>query len=137
VSRAATLVVGALVVTALAMGVQTLLDRHKHARQHRVILPAGDVLPAGDADVRPNPAELPEPRWPAGETPAGAESTVVVAMVIDTSGAVMGASLVQGTGNDALDDAALHAAMAARFTPAKRNGQPVQVKVYIAYDYRR
>ncbi|MBM3314339.1 TonB family protein [candidate division WOR-3 bacterium] len=137
-NRAVTLIVGALVVTVLALGAQSLLSRRRRAAPSQPIREGvrGDVVPAGDADERPRPTEMPAPEWPAGQVPSGPDSTVVVAVVVDTNGSVIGSSLVQGVGNDVLDDAALAAAMDARFAPATVDGVPVQVRVYLAYEYR-
>jgi TonB family protein len=119
-------------------------------------LPSGD--PVG-ADVRPGSAAAPfaesevsSPARPLGSVnaayPASAraqqiEGDVVMEIVVDATGAVTDARVVQlvGVGADnetvtrELDDSALRAVHAARFTPALRAGRPVAERMRYTFTF--
>src|SRR5215213_5414383 len=74
---------------------------------------------------------LPVPEVPAGE----ASGVVLVAILIDESGAVIEARAVSGPAN--LHAAAVGAARLARFTPTLLMGEPVRVSGTLSYNFVR
>jgi protein TonB len=60
---------------------------------------------------------------------AGIEGTVYLWLLIDTDGSVKKVQVFKGSGNSALDDAAVRAYQPARFTPAYSRDIPVKVWV--------
>ncbi|MET0625358.1 MAG: VWA domain-containing protein, partial [Pyrinomonadaceae bacterium] len=69
---------------------------------------------------------LPIPIYPAAAKTYGAAGKVVVEVTVDEQGKVIEARAVNG--HPFLQQAAVHAARQARFTPAKLSGEPVKVK---------
>jgi TonB family protein len=74
---------------------------------------------------------LPIPIYPAAAKTYGASGTVVVEVMVDEQGKVIEARAVNG--HPFLQQAAVHAARQARFTPAKLSGEPVKIKGTINY----
>jgi Ca-activated chloride channel family protein len=74
---------------------------------------------------------LPIPIYPAAAKTYGAAGKVVVEVTVDEQGKVIEARAVNG--HPFLQQAAVHAARQARFTPAKLSGEPVKVKGTINY----
>lgn len=77
---------------------------------------------------------LPKPDYPSGAKEAGAAGTVTVRIVIDEEGNVVSAEAIEG--HPMLRDAAVAAALKARFTSTRLSGQPVKVSGVIKYDFR-
>jgi protein TonB len=76
---------------------------------------------------------LPAPLYPEGAKRMRVSGTVVVEVVIDETGKVISATASGGP--QALRDAAVNAAMKARFSPTKLSGQPVKVAGVINYKF--
>ncbi|WP_407659986.1 TonB family protein [Hyalangium gracile] len=98
-------------------------------------LEAGGTADAGTGPAFQAPTLLADspasyPRELATEQVTG---TVRLELLLDEAGEVESATLVEGP-HPLLDDAALHAAMGLRFTPALLDGQPVPVR--IGFEYR-
>lgn len=74
---------------------------------------------------------LPVPIYPSAAKTYGASGKVVVEVMVDEQGKVIEARAVSG--HPFLQQAAVHAARQARFTPAKLSGEPVKVKGTINY----
>ncbi len=70
----------------------------------------------------------PEPPYPAAAETAGIEAQVPVEIVVDATGAVRSSRALQHAGYG-LDDAAVAGVRAYRFTPAKRGGHAVAVRM--------
>lgn len=70
----------------------------------------------------------PEPPYPAAAETAGVEAQVPVEIVVDATGAVRSARALQHAGYG-LDEAATLGVRAYRFTPAKRSGHAVAVRM--------
>jgi len=83
--------------------------------------------PAADASalVPPAPIGTVAPTYPPAARAAGHEGTVVVRLEVDETGAVVSAHVLSSAGSD-LDEAALEAARAQRFTPARSSGQAIR-----------
>jgi protein TonB len=76
---------------------------------------------------------LPKPPYPAIARAAHASGTVTVQVTIDESGKVISAHAVSG--HPLLQQAAVQAALQARFTPTQLSGQPVKVTGVIQYNF--
>jgi protein TonB len=76
---------------------------------------------------------LPKPPYPPIAKAARASGTVTVQVTIDESGKVISARAVGG--HPLLQQAAVHAAYGARFSPTKLSGQPVKVTGVITYNF--
>jgi protein TonB len=64
------------------------------------------------------------------------EGTVVVLVTIGADGSLVSASVAESSGNATLDEAALNAARASRYTPYLANGVPTEQQYKIVYDFR-
>jgi len=104
-------------------------------------VPPPPVKPVVRAPVRPvssgvlngKALDMPKPIYPEMARRARVMGVVVVEVVIDVSGKVIGARAVSG--HEFLRDAAERAARQARFTPALLSGQPVRVTGVINYNF--
>ncbi len=116
-----------------------------HAEERAVVSADGgflvDAPDAGSADAAAPLAELTPPaltedspaQYPAGLAGSGISGTVGLALLIDEEGEVAEVEL-RVPAHPALDEAALHAATALRFSPARLGGSPVAVR--IGFEYR-
>jgi protein TonB len=77
------------------------------------------------------------PAYPAQARAEGVEGTVDLELVVDAAGSLERARVVRGVGHG-LDDAALAAVRAFRFTPATKGGHPVRARIgwSIAFRFR-
>lgn len=91
------------------------------------------VRPVSGGILNGKAVSLPAPVYPEVAKRARATGTVVVEVVIDVSGRVISAKAVSGS--ELLRDAAEHAAMQAKFTPALLSGQPVKMTGTINYNF--
>ena len=98
---------------------------------HAVVVLAAGLLAAGckDAEVADpvplfteTPVEYPVELWDAN-----VEGVALVRVLVNLEGGVDSAMIAEGSGNAALDSAALRGAREMLFDPARRNGQPVRV----------
>lgn len=76
---------------------------------------------------------LPPPAYPDAAKRMRTAGTVVVEVVLDETGKVV--SAIATTGPQILRDAAVQAALKARFSPTKLSGQPVKVSGVINYKF--
>ena len=83
-----------------------------------VAAPPKVELPSSDADYLQNP----RPVYPPLSKRLGEQGQVVYSVLIGVDGLPQSARLVQSSGFDRLDQAALSAVMRCRYTPVKRNG---------------
>jgi protein TonB len=79
--------------------------------------------PVLDYDQPPRPIKMPRPVYPQEAFVKKIEGTVLVEILIDASGNVIRASVVQSI--PALDQAALQSVYQWRFSPAMKKGRPV------------
>jgi TonB family protein len=77
--------------------------------------------------------ELVQPTYPAIARSAHASGEVVVLVIIDKTGKVMAAQIVDG--HPLLRVAAMKAAKASRFTPTQLEGKPVNILGKIVYNF--
>jgi periplasmic protein TonB len=66
----------------------------------------------------------------------GIEGNVVVLIRIDTSGAVINVTVIKGSGYAEFDTEAKRAARKERFSPATRNGEPIEYTLKYTYRFR-
>jgi periplasmic protein TonB len=90
---------------------------------------AGNVVP-------PTAVSPAHPVYPESARKAGVEGTPVVEITIGADGAVLACSLVTGSGNSLLDQAALDAARGTKFSPGTRDGKPVEMKIKVPYRFK-
>ncbi|MCY4574927.1 MAG: energy transducer TonB [Gemmatimonadetes bacterium] len=97
---------------------------------------AGIVLAAGLFAAGCEEAEVAEPVLRFTETPveypvdlwdANVEGVALVRVLVNVEGVVDSVTIAEGSGNAALDSAALRGAREMEFEPARRNGEPVRV----------
>ena len=77
--------------------------------------------------------QLPQPVYPEAAKRMRSSGTVVVEVILDESGKVVSANATSGP--TILRDAAVQAALKARFSPTKLSGQPVKVSGVINYKF--
>lgn len=98
---------------------------------------AAAPAPAKTADACDEPAakpklvELPQPAYTEAARAAGVEGKIRIELTVDETGNVVGAKPLTSLGHG-LDEAALAAARAARFSPAVRCGRPSRSTFTIA-----
>ncbi len=77
---------------------------------------------------------LPKPVYPAAARDAKVTGSVTVQVLINEVGDVIAAKAVSG--NSMLRDAAVDAALKAKFTPLQLSGEPVQASGVLTYDFQ-
>lgn len=77
-------------------------------------------LPSSSADYLNNPAAA----YPAISRRLGEQGKVVIRVLITKDGSARQGEVIQSSGFDRLDQAALHAVMSWRYAPGKREGVP-------------
>ena len=81
-------------------------------------------------DTPPRPKNIIRPKYPEIAKQAGIEGTVILKLLVDVSGKVLKVRVLKGLAKD-LDEAAVKAAYATTFYPAKQRDKPV--KVWVSY----
>ena len=88
--------------------------------------PAPAVAPKqAKIDAPPKPHKAIKPDYPKGARQRGEQGDVVLEIRVNAAGIVDRVDVVSPSGFPELDEAAVRAARAARFTPAKSGGAPV------------
>jgi len=98
-------------------------------------LPSLEPVPFWKVEVKPAAVYLETQRYPDMARMAGIEGTVVVKVLVDTTGAVARVEMLQSSGNSLLDNAAVEAAQKCRFKPGYQSDQPVPVWVKMPFDF--
>ncbi len=93
------------------------------------------VVPFWKVEVKPKPINIPVPTYPEMARTAGIEGQAVVEALVDVDGAVADARILKPSGNASLDQAAVDAAMKAKFSPAMQRDKPVRVWVSIPFRF--
>lgn len=93
------------------------------------------IVPFWKVEVKPKPINIPVPNYPEMARTAGIEGQAVVEALVDVDGKVADARILKSSGNTALDQAAVEAAMRATFSPAKQRDQAVRVWVSIPFRF--
>lgn len=84
-------------------------------------------------EEKPAISENVVPKYPDAARRAGIEGTVFVAVVVDKEGKVTSAEVLKGPAE--LREAALEAAKATKFKPARQNDKPVSCKVVLPFRF--
>ncbi len=84
-------------------------------------------------DTPPRPRIQIKPDYPAIAKQAGIEGTVILKLLVDVNGKVLKVKVLKGLTDDT-NKAAIKAAYATQFYPAKQRDKPV--KVWVSYPYR-
>jgi periplasmic protein TonB len=93
------------------------------------------VVPFWKVEVKPQPINIPVPTYPDMARTAGIEGQAVVEALVDVDGSVADARILKPSGNASLDQAAVDAAMRAKFSPAKQRDKAVRVWVSIPFRF--
>lgn len=89
---------------------------------------------AGIVGARPTASIFPV--YPETSRLRGEEGTVELSFIVLATGKTADISLARSSGFPPLDEAAIRAVRRARFTPATRNGSPVQSKMLQPFEFR-
>jgi TonB family protein len=95
--------------------------------------PPSEPTPVTGAELNRKMIEKPKPSYPEKARRAGITGTVRVRLVIDEEGRVIRAEALEGP--QELREAAVKAAMKARFTPTTMAGKPLKITGEISYDF--
>jgi len=98
--------------------------------------PEIEIVPYYKVEVKPRPIDIPKPQYPELARRAGIEGNTVVKALVDIDGSIIEANILKSSGNQMLDQAALTAAMRAKFTPAKQRDKFVRVWVSIPIKFQ-
>ena len=98
--------------------------------------PVDEAAAAREGLRLPQPYRRLRPNYPETAARAEAEATVDVQLEIDERGEVSRAEVVRWAGFG-LDEAALSTVRQLHFSPARRHGQAVPMRVLLRYNFRR
>lgn len=85
----------------------------------------------------PQRISVPTPTYPIAARRAGEEATVIVKVRVGKDGRVLEAQLASDKSFPfGLDDAALEAAREARYEPATRDGEPIEMWTSLVLSFR-
>lgn len=104
-----------------------------------VALAAGGNVDTGGVDSEPIPSSKVTPNVPDAARKLLAKRgpvRIIVAGMVDERGVVVEASIAQGSGIAALDQAAISALKRYKFKPAIRNGRKAKARIKIPFDFR-
>ena len=87
-------------------------------------------------DAPPKPRKTIRPDYPKGARQRGEQGDVVLEIRVNAAGIVDRVDVVSPSGFPELDEAAVRAARAARFTPAKSGGSPVASTARLKLDFK-
>ena len=87
-------------------------------------------------DAPPSPRKSIKPDYPKGARQRGEQGDVTLELHVTASGTVGDVTVVSASGYPELDEAAVRAVRAARFTPAKRGRQSVASMARITLTFR-
>lgn len=91
--------------------------------------------PAKQVDVHPVALNLIKPVYPEKGVELGVDGKVVLLLLIDETGVVKEASVVEADPEGVFEESALAAFRNARFAPAQKNGRVVKSRVLIRVSY--
>ena len=103
--------------------------------------PSAEPVPAvapkqAKIDAPPKPRKTIRPDYPKGARQRGEQGDVVLEIRVNAAGIVDRVDIVSPSGFPELDEAAVRAARAARFTPAKSGGSPVASTARLKLDFK-
>lgn len=94
------------------------------------------VLSGGGGYCPPQYLLMRSPTYPAQARARRLEGTVLLLVTIDARGSVSGVRLQRGSGHEILDQTALEAVRAWKFTPTRREGVEVSAEVEVPIRFR-
>ncbi len=95
-----------------------------------------NYLSAVDLDVQPIPVEPIVPRYPDLESQNGTSGYAILQLLIDESGSVQQANVIESSPSEAFGIAAIEAFKPARFIPGKKSELPVKCLIKIRVDFQ-
>jgi periplasmic protein TonB len=99
--------------------------------------PITSATPSGPIDIQQSTFRYKAPPdYPQLEIEEHIEGTAIVLVTIGPDGSLLSATIATSSGDVHLDEAALAAARASRYTPYLVNGVPVEQQYKIVYDFR-
>jgi TonB family protein len=128
-----------------AIGKAREIERNERAQRIERVsaaIPVVEDAPEDEAAAAREGLKLPQPyrrlrpSYPETAARAEAEATVDVQLEIDTRGEVSRVEVVRWAGFG-LDEAAVSTVRQLHFTPARRDGLPVPIRVLLRYNFRR
>jgi protein TonB len=99
-------------------------------------IPPGDILIVQDFDEPPRPISTPPPRYPYEAMDAGAEGSAEIDFVVTRRGRVMEVAFL-GPLDPALKEAVLEGTHRWCFSPAVKDGKPVDSRLRTRVEFRR
>jgi protein TonB len=90
---------------------------------------------ARDLDVYPQPLNRVEPVYPQTALAGEIGGSVTLLLLIDESGRVTNASVVDAFPPDVFDESALRALAAIAYSPAQKDGRAVRSRILVKVDY--
>lgn len=116
-------------------------ERPKEAERPREAAPPAPPAPAvaprqAKVDAPPKPRRAIRPEYPKGSRQRGEQGDVVLEIRVTESGTVDRVDVVSSCGFPELDEAAVRAAKAARFTPAKSGSRSVASTARLTLTFR-
>jgi protein TonB len=97
---------------------------------------ATNIPTSGISLVKPKRQGSVQPTYPALLKTQGIEGNVVVLIRLDSEGKVTSVKVIKGSGYAELDAEAERAARKERFSPALRNGEPIEYSLKYTYRFR-
>lgn len=89
----------------------------------------------GKFDVAPAVYSRIKPEYPLSARQAKVEGDVGCELLVSKRGRVLEAAVVSSSGHKEIDDAAVKALRAARFSPATKRGRPVEARVRLVVEF--
>ena len=97
---------------------------------------ADDVISMDKLTNKPTIIKQALPEYPKAARQAGIEGQAVVQITILEDGSVSDAKILQSSGNETLDQSALTAAKAFKFSPGKVENKAVKTQVSVPFQFR-
>jgi len=124
-----------MITIALMIVLMLSIDRtaksvHQERQESQIIEP--EIYKYDEVEEKPKLIRIPKALYPKGQR--ADFLSVVVEVLIDTTGSVMEARILK-TAGAIFDEPALWAARKAKFTPAKHDGKPVYVWIAIPISF--
>ncbi|MBS0210687.1 MAG: energy transducer TonB [Planctomycetes bacterium] len=98
--------------------------------------PSSDPIAGADIDRQPSPLYNPSPAYPTDARRVRAVGTVLLSVTVAATGTVKAATVLESSGNESLDAAALDVIWRWRFRPALRHGQPIDHTIGVPIRFR-
>jgi len=101
------------------------LSKHEKPVETAPISPAAPAPRQARVDAPPRPKRAIRPEYPKHARERGEEGDVILSLSVTAEGTVSSVAIATSSGHPDLDEAAVRAARAARFTPARLKDAPV------------